>query len=73
MTSIAVHLVRAGDRALTRPGLDGAAAAQRQVGRRRLTWADRAIIAALALRMPPAHRLGWTLPHADRARPGKSS
>jgi hypothetical protein len=31
---------------------------QRQVRRPRVTWADRAIIAALALRLPPARRLG---------------
>jgi putative transposase len=31
---------------------------QRQMGRPRLTWADRAIIAVLTLRLPPARRLG---------------
>src|SRR5450755_5175343 len=30
----------------------------RQIGRPRLTWAGRVIIAALALRLPPARRLG---------------
>jgi hypothetical protein len=31
---------------------------QRQVGRSSLTWADRVIIAAVTLRLPPARRVG---------------
>ena len=34
---------------------------QRQVRCPRLTWADRVIIAALALRLPPARRLGMLI------------